>query len=356
MALDTCAVDGLCATACPVGIDTGQLTRRFRRLRHSPAAHRLARLVAENFALLEPTMRLGLRMGHLTQSLFGAGTMTGITRAMRAVFGQSLPQWSREMPRPNRGRRPATERAGARAIYFPSCISRVMGHLAGEPDDLTLMEAFVTLARRAKVPIFIPENVLGTCCGVPFSSKGYDQGHQVALNRAIERFWEWSDHGRLPIVIDTSPCAYGLTTGRSCLTPENQQKFDKLQILDSVAFVHDQLLPRLTVRQRVRSVALHPVCSAVKMNLSAKLEEIARACCNEVTVPLHAGCCGFAGDRGFLFPELTESATRREAAELQTDQHDGYFSSSRTCEIGMTRATGKVYRSYIYLLEEATRH
>jgi D-lactate dehydrogenase len=103
-------------------------------------------------------------------------------------------------------------------------------------------------------------------------------------------------------------------------------------------------------------VALHPVCAVVKMNLSPKLEGIARACSDEVTVPLHAGCCGFAGDRGFLFPELTESATRREAAELAAVQHDGYFSSSRTCEIGMTRATGKVYRSYIYLLEEATRH
>ena len=356
MALDTCAVDGLCAIACPVGIDTGQLTKRFRRLRHSPAAHRLARRVAENFALLEPAMRLGLRMGHLIQSFFGARAMTGITRALRAVVGQLLPQWSREMPRPALGRRPATKRAGARAVYFPSCISRVMGHLPEEPDDLTLMEAFVTVARQAEVPILIPGNIVGTCCGVPFSSKGYDQGHRVALNRAIERFWEWSDDGRLPIVIDTSPCAYGLTTGRPHLTPENQQRFDKLQILDSVAFVHDQLLPRLTVRHRVRSVALHPVCSLVKMNLSAKLEGIARACSDEVTVPLYAGCCGFAGDRGFLFPELTESATQREAAELRTVQHDGYFSSSRTCEIGMTRATGQTYRSYIYLLEEATRY
>ncbi len=355
MALDTCAVDGLCAIACPVGIDTGQLTKRFRRLRHSPAAHRLARRVAENFALLEPAMRLGLRMGHLIQSLFGARAMTGITHALRAVVGQLLPQWSREMPRPALGRRPATKRAGARVVYFPSCISRVMGHFPGEPDDLTLMEAFVTVSRQAEVPILIPGNIVGTCCGVPFSSKGYDQGHRVALNRAIERFWEWSDDGRLPIIIDTSPCAYGLTTGRPYLTPENQQRFDKLQILDSVAFVHDQLLTRLTVRHRVRSVALHPVCSLVKMNLSAKLEGIARACSDEVTVPLYAGCCGFAGDRGFLFPELTESATQREAAELRAVQHDGYFSSSRTCEIGMTRATGQTYRSYIYLLEAATR-
>jgi D-lactate dehydrogenase len=230
-----------------------------------------------------------------------------------------------------------------------------MGHLPGEPDELTLMEAFVTLARRAGVPVWIPGNVAGTCCGVPFSSKGYDEAHRVAANRAIERFWGWSDGGRLPVVLDTSPCTYGLATCRASLTPETQQKFDTLRILDSTAFVHDQLLPRLTVRRKVRSVALHPVCSVVKLNLSPKLEAIARACSEAVTVPLNAGCCGFAGDRGFLFPELTESATRREAAEIQAGRHDAHVSSSRTCEIGLTRATGETYRSYLYLLERATR-
>jgi D-lactate dehydrogenase len=109
------------------------------------------------------------------------------------------------------------------------------------------------------------------------------------------------------------------------------------------------------MRRRFPSVALHPVCSVVKMNLTTKLEGIARFCCDQVTLPVTAGCCGFAGDRGFLFPELTESATLREAAEVLAGQHDGFYSSSRTCEIGMTRATGQVYRSYIYFLEQATR-
>jgi D-lactate dehydrogenase len=355
MALDTCAVDGLCAAACPVAIDTGQLTKRFRRLRHSAIAHAVARRIAVHFALLESAVRIGLRAGHLVQSVLGAGTMVALTRAIRAVVGQPVPVWSRDMPRPAARRRPATEKAGAQAVYFPSCISRVMGRLPGEADEMSLMEAFVTVARRASVPVWIPGNVEETCCGVPFSSKGYDAAHHVAANRAIVRFWEWSDRGRLPIVLDTSPCTYGLTTSRASLTPENRQKFDQIRIVDSVAFVHDQLLPHLSVRRAVSSVALHPVCSVIKLNLSGKLEGIARACSREVVVPLHAGCCGFAGDRGFLFPELTEAATRREAAELQAGRHDGHFSSSRTCEIGLTRATGQVYRSYLYLLEHASR-
>ncbi|MGH7252539.1 MAG: FAD-binding and (Fe-S)-binding domain-containing protein, partial [Nitrospiraceae bacterium] len=178
MALDTCAVDGLCATACPVGIDTGQLTKRFRRLRHSPAAQTRARRLAENFALLEGMARFGLRTGHVIQSLLGAGAMTRVTRALRAVAGKSFPQWSQDMPRPSRARPPATTRAGAQAVYFPTCVSRVMGHLPDEPDENTQMEAFVAVARRAKFPLWIPEDVAGTCCGLPFSSKGYDQGYQ----------------------------------------------------------------------------------------------------------------------------------------------------------------------------------
>jgi D-lactate dehydrogenase len=220
---------------------------------------------------------------------------------------------------------------------------------------MSLMEAFVTVAQRAGRSVWIPDDVEGTCCGVPFSSKGYDQAQAVAVNRAIERFWEWSSEGKLPIVIDTSPCTYGLTTSRPHLTAVNQERFDRLRILDGVAFVHDDILPRLTVHRRFGSVALHPVCSVVKMNLSGKLEGIARSCCDQVTVPVNAGCCGFAGDRGFLFPELTQAATRREAADVLAGQHVGFYSSSRTCEIGMTRATGRIYRSFLYLLEEATR-
>jgi D-lactate dehydrogenase len=355
MALDTCAVDGLCATACPVSINTGELTKRFRRLRHPEWAQNVARVLAKQFAFLEPAMRLGLWMGHATQSLLGAGTMAGITRLVRAVIRQPFPQWSREMPRPAAGRPPVTHRAEAAAVYFPACIFRVMGHLPGEPAEMSLMEAFVTLTARAKKPVWIPDDTEGTCCGVPFSSKGYDLAHAFAVNRAVERFLAWSDEAKLPIVIDTSPCTYGLSTCRPYLTAVNQGRFDRLRILDSVAFVHDEVLPRLTVRRRFRSVALHPVCSVVKMNLTGKLEAIARFCCDQVAVPVSAGCCGFAGDRGFLFPELTDSATRREAAEVASGQHDGFYSSSRTCEIGMTRATGQVYRSYIYLLEQATR-
>jgi D-lactate dehydrogenase len=353
MALDTCAVDGLCATACPIGIDTGQLTKRFRRMQHSPTAQRIALTVSRQFAAVEPTLRLGLRTGHMVQSLFGTKTMPAFTRVLKTV-GLSH-QWSPEMPRPAKAKLPVTSLEGAQAIYFPACITRTMGHLPGEPEELSLAEAMVALAQRAGAPLHIPLDVEGTCCGVPFSSKGFSDAHRNSVNGAIEKFWSWSDQGRLAIVVDTSPCTYGLVTCRPYLTPENQVLFDRLTIQDSVEFAHDTLLPRLKVLRKLGSVALHPVCSITKLNLAAKLEAVAKACAELVVVPRTAGCCGFAGDRGFMVPELTASATKHEAAEVSSQTFDGHFSSSRTCEIGMTRSTHEVYRSFIYLLESATR-
>ena len=355
MAVDTCAADGLCATACPVSIDTGALIKRLRRTAHSARANALALKVARNFALAEPLVRMGLRSGHLVQRLFGPGPMVAITRLLRAAAGTATHQWSREMPRAAKGKLPATSAEGAEAIYFPACISRLMGALPFESREQSLPEVLVALARRAGVGLHIPDDPQGVCCGVPFSSKGYAEAHAFSVNQAVERFWRWSREGRLPVVMDTSPCTYGLKTCRPYLTPENQARFDCLRIVDSVEFAHDRLLPKLTVTRKLGSVALHPVCSVTKMNLTSKLEAIAKACAEEVVIPRDAGCCGFAGDRGFLFPELTASATRHEAEEVCARTFDGHFSSSRTCEVGMTRATGQIYRSYLYMLEAATR-
>jgi D-lactate dehydrogenase len=361
-ALDTCAVDGLCATACPVSIDTGQLVKRVRHQRHSPRGRDLAVWCAEHFDLVEAAVRGGLAVGHAAQRAAGAGTMRTLTGALRAI-ARALPDWPDDLPWPaRRWGRVALELSSQRsadhevAVYFPSCITRTMSRIAGEPPGSGLSETLVTLAARAGVGLRVPADPSGTCCGVPFSSKGFEEAHVVAVSRAVDRLWEWSDEGRLAVVIDTSPCTYGLRTAGPVLDEGRRQRLDRLTILDGVEFVHDELLPRLHVARRAERVVLHPVCSLVKMGLVPKLEALASACAREVQVPREAGCCGFAGDRGFLVPELTEAATRREAAEVRAARCDGgCYSSSRTCEIGMTRATGRTYRSFLYLVEAASR-
>jgi len=189
---------------------------------------------------------------------------------------------------------------------------------------------------------------------VPFSSKGFVEAHRVAATRAVERLWRWSGEGRLPIVIDTSPCTYGLATCGDVLDERHRALWKQLHIVDSVEFVHDTLLPDLQLRPLEETVVLHPVCSVVKMGLEAKFQAIAAACAREAIVPLEAGCCGFAGDRGFLVPELTASALAGEAREVGALSAAGCYASSRTCEIGLTRATGRTFRSFLALVDRAS--
>jgi len=82
---------------------------------------------------------------------------------------------------------------------------------------------------------------------------------------------------------------------------------------------------------------------------------IAKQCARSATIPLNLGCCAFAGDRGLLFPELTQSATEKESAEVLAHDYDGYYSSNIPCEIGMSEATKRNYVSIVYLVEKASR-
>jgi D-lactate dehydrogenase len=128
-----------------------------------------------------------------------------------------------------------------------------------------------------------------------------------------------------------------------------------MTILDSIEFLHDILLPKLEIHPLDEAVVLHPNCSARKLGLDIKMAAIANRCAASVTVPLNLGCCGFAGDRGLLFPELTASATQKEAQEVNTREYGGYYSSNIPCEIGMSEGTGRDYVSIVYLVERASK-
>ncbi|BCS32443.2 oxidoreductase [Luteitalea sp. TBR-22] len=352
--LDTCAVDGMCATACPVAINTGALVKQFRHARHSPTAEAVGMTVATRFGLAESLVKIGLRLGHVVQGVLGPGAMPAVTRLARRLAGPEVPLWTREMPRPAASL-PRTSRADVAAVYLPACVSRVFGHVPGEASTLSLPDALVAVAARAGRPVWIPDDVHGTCCGTPFSSKGLVSGHRQAANDAIERCWTWSQEGRLPIVVDANSCTLGLRECGPALTSENRARLASLRIVDSVAFARQDLLPRLDVTRRAGRVAAHPTCSLAHLGHADDLLALVAACAEHVTLPANAGCCGFAGDRGFLFPELTASATQREAVEVRAAACDDHVSANRMCEVALTSATGRPYRSVIHLLEEATR-
>jgi D-lactate dehydrogenase len=219
-----------------------------------------------------------------------------------------------------------------------------------------LADVMVTVSARAGKPLWIPDDLSGTCCATVWHSKGYADGNKYMANKIVEKMWEWSNQGQLPIVCDASSCTFGITSEITAyLTLENAERHRQLKILDSVAWAHDFLLPNLRVTQRVSSAAIHPVCSIHHLGLVEKLQKLGEALAEDAVTPIYATCCAFAGDRGFLHPELTRSATSEEVNELGEKEYSRYLCSNRTCELGMNLATGKDYESVIFLLEELTR-
>ncbi|MEX0168835.1 FAD-binding and (Fe-S)-binding domain-containing protein [Streptomyces sp. LMG1-1-1.1] len=351
-AVDTCAGDSTCKLACPVGIDTGALMKEFRHERHSAREERIAALAARNFRAVEASARLALaaadRIGDRVLE-----SATGLAR--RVVRPDLVPEWLPEIPGAAARRLPRTHRPAAVAVYYPACVNRVFAGPDGHTGP-SLPEAVVAVSARAGKPVWIPDDVAGTCCATIWHSKGYERGNEVMANRIVEAAWGWTAGGKLPLVVDASSCTLGIAHEVvPYLTDDNRELHAELTVVDSLVWAADELLPRLDVRRRVGSAVVHPTCSMRHLGDEDRLTAVAGACAEEVVVPADAGCCAFAGDRGMLHPELTASATAREAAEVTARPFDAHLSANRMCEIGMDRATGRSYHSVLLALEHATR-
>lgn len=343
-AVQTCAVDGMCQTACPVQINTGDLVRRLRAQDSGPVADRVWRTAAAHWG---PATRAAGAALTVADALPGV-LPTAATRVGRGVLGaDQVPLYDEGLPRGGTPR-PALHDPEPEAVFFASCLGAMFG---AEPHGhgIGAGQAFVALAQRSGITLRTPEGLGDLCCGTPWKSKGHRGGYDVMAAKVLESVTKASDGGRLPVVVDASSCAQGLLTMAGAAAAAH------LTVLDAIEMVATRMLPGLTVTAPVPSLALHPTCSSTELGTSAAMETIARFISPEVYVPRAWGCCGFAGDRGLLHPELTASATAPEAGELSARTFTAYASSNRTCELGMSRATGKPYVHILELLEQATR-
>ncbi len=355
-ALETCAADSTCVLVCPVGIDTGKFVKELRARQHSARAEKVALRLAERWDSVERVARTGLRTGD--RGRVARRAVRGASRAARrALSSELVPEWPPNMPAPAPAELPATTRAGAAAVYLPACVNRIFGRAHnGSAPSLSLPEAFATVSARAGQPVWIPPDVGGHCCATPWTSKGYRDGARRMANHTLDALWRWSDGGELPIVCDASSCTLGLAEESVALLSEiNAERHSKLTVVDSIAWARERLLPALAIDRKLGAVAVHPPCSSRHLELDAGLAAIAAELADEVVIPPTATCCGFAGDRGMLHPELPLAATADEAAELEGRSFDACLCSNRTCEIGLEQGTGRTYESFVFTLEELTR-
>ncbi|UCV10431.1 FAD-binding oxidoreductase [Dechloromonas denitrificans] len=331
MGLDTCAGCGLCSTACPVGIDTGDLTRRLRGRKLGDTARAVNAWTGEHFGTLANASRLGLKVGHAVSGVLGDNFLSRVSGGA----------WKKDMPLA--GKAPvARQTQGDPVVYFPTCGGRIFG--PSSASEKQLGDVVVELLIRAGYAPILPDGFDQLCCGQMLASKGMAE-EADGMSRQLEAaLLKASENGRYPIIMDASSCTIRM----------QKHVAERLKVYDFHEFAHDALLPRLRLTPEAGPIALHINCSVRKNGSDAKLKKLVAACAEQIIEPAGVTCCGFAGDRGFVVPELNHHALRKIHDELPANCACG-VSTNRTCEIGLTAETGRTYQSIAYLLEKCSR-
>ncbi len=341
--LASCATDGLCALDCPVAINTGDLVKQIRRASAGTVDTLVANLLAKHFSAAEAIVKFALRVGSAINRTLGAGTMTRLTGSIKRLI-PAIPLWHRSLSTETlSGNYVSHEQA--EFLYIPACMSRMMGGTA---------RSMMRVAQRANLRLFLPRNSHGLCCGQAFSSKGYLDAAIAKQCEWIEYLWSQSDEGKRKIVVDLGSCTAFLKQATLDLPEHLRFKRDKLCILDSIQFAHDYVLPRLSIKRKLTSIAIHSVCSNQKLGWDESLLAVANQCADQVVEPHLGKCCGMGGDRGFALPGLTNTSTENVRATMHDSNCSHGYTSARSCAIALATSSGYQWDSLFHLLDEVS--
>lgn len=344
---ETCATDGLCGLVCPVKIDTGKFIKHVRHEEASDTAKKVASYIGNRMAGTTSVARVGLNFVHFVHSILGDTLMSGIASTMRTLSLKTIPKWNKDMPKGASKIKDMVINEGQvdKVVYFPSCINRSMGKSNGyEKGDVELTKKTQELLQRAGFSIIYPEGINSLCCGMAFSSKGLKEEGARKSKELENALLKASENGKYPILFDMSPCFY---------TFHEAYENKNLKIYDPIEFMLDFVMPKLEIKHPRNTVTIFPVCSVKKIGMEQKLLQLAKLCAKEVAF-VDTNCCGFAGDRGFTYPELNAHGQRHLNEQIPAGCKDGY-STSRTCEIGMSEYSDINFKSIFYLIDEVTK-
>ena len=373
----TCATDGLCSTSCPMKINTGELTHLIRQLdmNKNPMGYKVGEFAANHMAGIKSGLRVVLDVAHLAHITLGPTLMTHICRTMNKM---GMPLWTTAMPKKkrqpkksdltqfiinsidhstlnidhsaaqkeppaNNGQRSMVNGQRPKVVYFPSCINQTMGLSKEAPVKHALVDEVIQLMAKAGYEVIFPEGMEKMCCGQIWESKGM---LDIADRKSAEleaALWKASEEGKYPVLCAQSPCLHRM-----------RKVMHKMKLYEPAEFIMTYLVDRLDFHPTDKHIALHLTCSTRQMGVDKDMIALAKLCSTNVFLPEGVGCCGFAGDRGFTFPEMNKYALRKLRPQIEANKIEVGYSNSRTCEIGLEANTGIPYMSIVYLVNICT--
>ena len=366
----TCATDGLCSTSCPMKINTGELTHLIRQMdmNRSKLGYQVGEFAANHMAGIKSGLRVVLDVAHAAHVTLGPTLMTNVCRTMNKM---GMPLWTTAMPKKKRQPKKsdltqfiinsiehsaAQTEAGVdnvqssmvnaqspKVVYFPSCINQTMGQSKGGKKKHDLVDEVIQLMAKAGYEVIFPEGMEKMCCGQIWESKGM---LDIADRKSAEletALWKASEEGRYPVLCAQSPCLHRM-----------RRVMKRMKLYEPAEFIMTYLVDRLDFHPTDQPIALHLTCSTRQMGVDKDMIALAKLCSNHVFLPEGVGCCGFAGDRGFTYPEMNKYALRKLRPQIEEHHIEVGYSNSRTCEIGLETNTGIPYVSIAYLVNECT--
>ncbi|WP_018150928.1 FAD-binding and (Fe-S)-binding domain-containing protein [Leeia oryzae] len=335
--IDSCAATGMCATRCPVGINTGTLMKQLKGNSRKPAA---ARFAARHLRWMTAGARLAIKLSHV----IGRERSATISQSLHKRF-PIIPVLPVRMPKAAAPLAAPVQPSGKPVVYFVSCVNRTVAE--GTESTRSLAEHTVSLMQKAGYQPVFPPQMNSLCCGQPFASANAIDAADIAALSLNESLLQASNNGAVPVYLDNSPCAHRVKQAQL------EGKLDaRLQLFDAASFLHQHIAPQLKFDRSLPELTVHVPCSTTQMGTGKQLVALASRCATQVNVP-DIACCGFAGNKGFSLPALNANGLRKLKSSLPSTCQHG-VSMSRTCQIGLTSHTGIEYQSIEALLDACT--
>ncbi|UOS34438.1 FAD-binding oxidoreductase [Helicobacter pylori] len=339
----TCAVCHMCSMLCPLGIDTGSIA--LNHYQKNPKGEKIASKILNNMQTTTSVARFSLKSARLIQNLIGSHNLVSLTKGIKK-FIKPFPKAFHYMPKNNAyPLENKTLKSEEKVIYFSTCINRSFAPSTKMADKRCIQEVFESLCQKAKVSVMYPDGLNALCCGKAFINYTDLTKQNNEKNHAI--FLQLSDRGKIPIVLDHSACSTHFF--------KQMKAYKDLKVYDLSVYIEEVLSPKLKFNPINEDIGLYTMCALKLENKEELLFNLAKKCTlGEIVIHKETGCCGFAGNKGFFTPELNESALNGFQAFYQSYDLKRGFSTSSTCEIGLSEKTHFSWQHIAYLVDACT--
>ncbi|PWD85766.1 FAD-binding and (Fe-S)-binding domain-containing protein [Ignatzschineria cameli] len=344
MGIETCAMTGMCATRCPIGIDTGKMMKKLK----VPNTHyKVVNFAVDHIHTMTQGARIGIKLSHMIGASLSKKISTNLHKRFKGipVLPETLPKAASASALSKAILSASTTEAGKSVVYFISCVNRTFAE--GIKGTTSVANDTLALFQKAGYKAIFPSDYQSLCCGQPFDSLKMELSADKSVNKVNSALLQASHNGEIPIYADNAPCAFRL------MEAQKEGLLDaRLKIYDAATFLVENILPKLTITNKKPALNLHIPCSTTKMGSGTALQTLAGAVTDSLSLSGIA-CCGYAGNKGMFLPELNQNGLRLLNNNIPKGCDHG-VSMSRTCQIGLTEHSGMSYASIESLLNQCS--